>query len=160
MNEIKHPLKEQFLLLLENDIFLIWFKPKDLWAYFEGAPDSSKWQIYSFIKQLVKFGYLKKVYDQLGNQYYSETDKLSDFRISHCKEKAKTTLTEKLRLLDQEKAEKNFEIQITKELSKQLPEINYCLKNYIKDKNDILVKIENKKNVINNIIKNIESLIY
>jgi hypothetical protein len=85
---------------------------------------------------------------------------LSDFRISHCKEKAKTTLTEKLRLLDQEKAEKHFEIQITRELSKQLPEINYCFKNYIKDKNDLLVKIENKKNVINNIIKNIESLIY
>ena len=160
MNEIKHPLKEQFLLLLENDIFLIWFKPKDLWAYFIGTPESSKWQIYSFIKELVKFGYLKKVYDELGNQYYSETDRLSDFRISHCKEKAKTTLTEKLRLLDQEKAEKHFEIQITRELSKQLPEINYCFKNYIKDKNDLLVKIENKKNVINNIIKNIESLIY
>ena len=160
MNEIKHPLKEHFLLLVENDIFLIWFKPKDLWAYFIGTPESSKWQIYSFIKELVKFGYLKKVYDQLGNQYYSETDKLSDFRISHCKEKAKTTLTEKLRLLDQEKAEKHFEIQITRELSKQLPEINYCFKNYIKDKNDLLVKIENKKNVINNIIKNIESLIY
>ena len=49
-------------------------------------------------------------------------------------------------LLDQEKAEKHFEIQITRELSKQLPEINYCFKNYIKDKNDLLVKIENKKN--------------
>ena len=124
MNEIKHPLKEHFLLLVENDIFLIWFKPKDLWAYFIGTPESSKWQIYSFIKELVKFGYLKKVYDELGNQYYSETDKLSDFKISHCQEKAKRTLTEKLKLLDQEKAEKYFEIQITRELSKQLPEIN------------------------------------
>ena len=160
MNEIKHPLKEEFLLLVENDIFLIWFQPKDLWVHFKGFPESSKWKIYSFIKQLVKSGYLKKVYDQVGNQYYAETDKLNDFRISHCKEKVKRTLTEKLRLLDQEKAEKNFEIQITRELSKQLPEINYCFKNYIKDKNDLLVKIENKKNVINNIIKNIESLIY
>ena len=160
MNEIKHPLKEHFLLLVENDIFLIWFKPKDLWAYFIGTPESSKWQIYSFIKELVKFGYLKKVYDELGNQYYSETDKLSDFKISHCQEKAKRTLTEKLKLLDQEKAEKYFEIQITRELSKQLPEINYCFKNYIKDKNDLIVKIENKKNVIQNIIKDIESLIY
>lgn len=160
MNEIKHPLKEQFLLLVENDIFLIWFKPKDLWAHFIGTPESSKWQIYSFIKQLVKFGYLKKVYDQLGNQYYSETDKLNDFRINHCQEKVKKTLTEKLRLLDQEKAEKYFEIQITRELSKQLPEINYCFKNYIKEKNDLIAKIENKKNIIQNIIKDIESLIY
>lgn len=160
MIEIKHPLKEQFLVVIENGILLFLFKPKDLWIRFVGAPDSLKWQTYSLIKQLVKFGYLKKVYDQLGNQYYSETDRLSDFRISHCKEKAKTTLTEKLRLLDQEKAEKHFEIQITRELSKQLPEINYCFKNYIKDKNDLLVKIENKKNVINNIINNIESLIY
>jgi hypothetical protein len=160
MNEIKHPLKEQFLVIIENDIILFWFKPKDLWIHFEGTSDSLKWQTYSLIKQLVKFSYLKKVYDQLGNQYYSETDKLSDFRISHCKEKAKRTLTEKLRLLDQEKAEKNFEIQITRELSKQLPEINYCFKNYIKDKNDLIVKIENKKNVINNIIKDIESFIY
>jgi len=160
MNEIKHLLKEQFILLVENDIFLIWFQPKDLWVHFEGFPESSKWQIYSFIKQLVKFGYLKKAYDQLGNQYYAETDKLNDFRISHCKEKAERTLTEKLRLLDQEKAEKNLEIQITKELSEQLPEINYCLKNYIKDKKDLIVKIENKKNIISNIIKDIESLIY
>ena len=35
---------------------------------------------------------------------------MSDFRISHCKEKAKTTLTEKLRLLDQEKAEKLYRL--------------------------------------------------
>ncbi|AVN19368.1 hypothetical protein C6N19_16340 [Acinetobacter pittii] len=74
MIEIKHPLKEQFLVVIENGILLFLFKPKDLWIRFVGAPDSLKWQTYSLIKQLVKFGYLKKVYDQLGNQYYSETD--------------------------------------------------------------------------------------
>lgn len=81
MIEIKHPLKEQFLVVIENGILLFLFKPKDLWIRFVGAPDSLKWQTYSLIKQLVKFGYLKKVYDQLGNQYYSETDRLSDFRV-------------------------------------------------------------------------------
>ena len=38
--------------------------------------------------------------------------------------------------------------------------VEELIKNYIKDKNDLIVKIENKKNVIQNIIKDIESLIY
>lgn len=88
MIEIKHPLKEQFLVVIENGILLFLFKPKDLWIRFEGAPDALKWQTYSLIKQLLKFGYLRKEYDDEGNQFYSETDKLTDFRITHCKEKA------------------------------------------------------------------------
>lgn len=160
MNEIRHPLKEQLVLIIENDILLTWFRPKDLWIRFEGASDSLKWQTYSLIKQLLKYGYIKKVYDELGNQYYSETDKLTDFRFIHCKKKALEILAIKLKLLNQEKSEKDLEIQLTRELSQQLPEINYCLKNYIRDRKDLLAKIDNKKNIIHNIIKDIDSIIY
>lgn len=160
MIEIKHPLKEQFLVVFENDILLFWFKPKDLWMRFEGSPDSLKWQTYSLIKQLVKYGYIRRVYDEEGNQYYSETDKLTDFRITHSKDKALKILTKKLSLLKQEELEKNLEIQETNELCKQLPEINYCFKNYIRDKNNLISKIQNKKNIISNIIKDIDLLIY
>ncbi|OAL78253.1 hypothetical protein [Acinetobacter sp. SFA] len=160
MIEIKHPLKEQFLVVIENDILLFLFKPKDLWIRFKGAPDSLKWQTYSLIKQLLKFGYLRKEYDDEGNQFYSETDKLTDFRITHCKEKAVKVLTKKLSLLKQEELEKNLEIQETNELCKQLPEINYCFKNYIRDRNNLISKIQNKKKIISNIIKDIDLLVY
>lgn len=160
MIEIKHPLKEQFLVVIENDILLFLFKPKDLWIRFKGAPDSLKWQTYSLIKQLLKFGYLRKEYDNEGNQFYSETDKLTDFRITHCKEKAVKVLTKKLSLLKQEELEKNLEIQETNELCKQLPEINYCFKNYIRDRNNLISKIQNKKKIISNIIKDIDLLVY
>ncbi len=160
MIEIKHPLKEQFLVVIENDTLLFLFKPKDLWIRFEGAPDSLKWQTYSLIKQLLKFGYLRKEYDAEGNQFYSETDKLTDFRITHCKEKAVKVLTKKLSLLRHEQLEKNLEIQETNELCKQLPEINYCFKNYIRERNNLISKIQNKKKIISNIIKDIDLLIY
>ena len=160
MIEIKHPLKEQFLVVIENGIFLFLFKPKDLWIRFEGAPDSLKWQTYSLIKQLLKFGYLRKEYDDEGNQFYSETDKLTDFRITHCKEKVVKVLTKKLSLLKQEQLEKTLEIQETNELSKQLPEINYCFKNYIRDRSKKISRLENHKNIISKIINDIDSFIY
>lgn len=160
MNEIKHILKEPFLLLVENDVLITWSKPKDLWMQFEEPSQTTKWKIYSLIRQLEKFGYIKKQYDESGIFYYSETDKLTDFRVNHCQEKATKILTEELRLLKEKKAEKDVEIQITRELSKQLPEINFCLKNHIKNSQDIIEKLDNKENIISNIIKNIESCIY
>ena len=160
MIEIKHPLKEQFLVVIENDILLFLFKPKDLWIRFEGAPDSLKWQTYSLIKQLLKFGYFRKEYDDDGNQFYSETDKLTDFRITHCKEKVVKVLTKKLSLIKQEQLEKTLEIQETNELSKQLPEINYCFKNYIRDRSKKISRLENHKNIISKIINDIDSFIY
>ncbi|SCC73145.1 hypothetical protein GA0116959_11589, partial [Acinetobacter albensis] len=78
----------------------------------------------------------------------------------HCQEKAIKVLNEKLRLLELDIMKKDQEIQLTRELSQQLPEINFCLKNHIKNSQDTITKINNKKNIISNIIKNIESCIY
>lgn len=160
MNEIKHPLKQQFLLLVENDALLVWYKPKDLWARFEKSSQTRKRQTYSLINQLEKFGYIKKFYDQAGNLYYSETDKLTEFRTIHCTEKATSILTEQLRLINQIKVEKDMEIQLTKELSKKIPEINFCLKNHIDDNKKIITHLNNQKNNITNILKKIESYIF
>lgn len=160
MNEIKHSLKQQFLLLIENEVLLTWYSPKDLWRRFEEQSQTIKLQTYSLIRELEKSGYIRKKYDESGNLYYSETDKLTEFRIIHCKEKAVRVLTEKLKLIELEKKEKIIEIQLTKELNKQLPEINFCLKNYIKNNQDTLIRLDYKKNIISNIINNIESYIY
>lgn len=160
MNEIKHSLKQQFLLLIENEVLLTWYSPKDLWRRFEEQSQTIKLQTYSLIRELEKSGYIRKKYDESGNLYYSETDKLTEFRIIHCKEKAVRVLTEKLKLIELEKKEKIIEIQLTKELNKQLPEINFCLKNYIKNNQDTLIRLDYKKNIISNIINNIELYIY
>ncbi|AZN68564.1 hypothetical protein DX910_10120 [Acinetobacter haemolyticus] len=160
MNEIKHVLKSEFLLLIENEILLTWYKPKDLWIRFENQSQVTKWQTYSFIRELERFGYVRKKCDESGNFYYSETDKLTEFRVIHCKEKAVKILTEKLKLIELEKKEKNMEIQLIKELSKQLPNINYCLKNYVKNNQDAIIKLDYKRNIIAKILKNIESYIY
>ncbi|HEE6680490.1 TPA: hypothetical protein R7S35_003706, partial [Acinetobacter baumannii] len=157
MDEIKHSLKQQFLLLMENEVLLTWYTPKDLWMRFEEQSQTIKWQTYSLIRELEKSGYIRKKYDESGNLYYTETDKLTEFRIIHCKEKAVRILTEKLKLIELEKKEKVMEIQLTKELSKQLPEINFCLKNHIKNNEDILIMLDYKKNIIFKIINNIES---
>ena len=69
-------------------------------------------------------------------------------------------MTEKLKLIEFEKTEKVMEIQLIRELNKQLPEISFCLKNYIKNSQDILIKLDYKKNIISNILKNIELYIY
>ncbi|MFB5159570.1 hypothetical protein, partial [Acinetobacter baumannii] len=159
MDEIKHSLKQQFLLLMENEVLLTWYTPKDLWMRFEEQSQTIKWQTYSLIRELEKSGYIRKKYDESGNLYYTETDKLTEFRIIHCKEKAVRILTEKLKLIELEKKEKVMEIQLTKELSKQLPEINFCLKNHIKNNEDILIMLDYKKNIIFKIINNIESCI-
>ena len=160
MNEIKHILKEQFLLLVENDVLITWCKPKDLWMRFEEPSQTTKWQIYSLIRQLEKFGYIKKQYEESGIFYYSETDKLTDFRVNHCQEKAIKDLNEKLRLLELDIMKKDQEIQLTRELSQQLPEINFCLKNHIKNSQDTITKINNKKIIISKILKNIDECIY
>ncbi|OTT05901.1 hypothetical protein [Acinetobacter pittii] len=160
MDEIKHSLKQQFLLLMENEVLLTWYTPKDLWMRFEEQSQTIKWQTYSLIRELEKSGYIRKKYDESGKLYYSETDKLTEFRIIHCKEKAVRILTEKLKLIELEKNEKIMEIQLTKELSKQLPEINFCLTNHIKNNQDILIKLDYKKNIIFKILNNIESCIY
>lgn len=160
MDEIKHMLKSEFLLLIENEILLTWYKPKDLWIRFGNQSQAIKWQTYSLIRELERFGYVRKKYDESGNFYYAETDKLTEFRIIHCKEKAIRILTEKLKLIEFEKTEKVMEIQLIRELNKQLPEISFCLKNYIKNSQDILIKLDYKKNIISNILKNIELYIY
>ena len=160
MDEIKHVLKSEFLLLIENEILLTWYKPKDLWIRFGNQSQAIKWQTYSLIRELERFGYVSKKYDESGNFYYAETDKLTEFRIIHCKEKAIRILTEKLKLIEFEKTEKVMEIQLIRELNKQLPEISFCLKNYIKNSQDILIKLDYKKNIISNILKNIELYIY
>lgn len=160
MNEIKHSLKEQFLLLVENDVLITWSKPKELWDRFEHTSQIQKYRIYSFINQLEKYGYVKRRYDETGNFYYSETDKLTDFRVSHCQEKAIKVLNEKLRLLELDTIKKDHEIQLTRELIQQFPEINFCLKNYIKNSQDTIAKINNKKIIISKILKNIDKCIY
>lgn len=160
MDEIKHVLKSEFLLLIENEVLLTWYKPKDLWSRFEDQSQAIRWQTYSLIRELERFGYVRKKYDESGNFYYSETDKLTEFRIIHCKEKAVRILSEKLKLIELEKTEKVMEIQLTIELSQQLPEINFCLKNHIKNNQDVLIKLDYKKNILSNIINNIESCIY
>jgi hypothetical protein len=160
MNEIKHSLKEQFLLLVENDALITWCKPKELWERFEHTSQIQKYRIYSLINQLEKYGYIKKSYDETGTLYYSETDKLTDFRVNHCQEKAIKVLNEKLRLLELDIIKKNQEIQLTRELSQQLPEINFCLKNHIKNSQDIIKKINNKRIIIYKILKNINECIY
>ncbi|WP_267530439.1 hypothetical protein [Acinetobacter oleivorans] len=153
MDEIKHSLKQQFLLLMENEVLLTWYTPKDLWMRFEEQSQTIKWQTYSLIRELEKSGYIRKKYDESGKLYYSETDKLTEFRIIHCKEKAVRILTEKLKLIELEKKEKVMEIQLTKELSKQLPEINFCLKNHIKNNQDILIKLDYKKILYSKFLK-------
>lgn len=160
MDEIKHCLKPQFLLLIENEVLISWYKPKDLWIRFKNQSNEIKWQTYSLIKQLEKFGYIRKNYDESGKLYYSETDRLSEFRIIHCKQKAANILAEKLKSIELEKSEKVMEIQLTSELNKQLPEINFCLKNHIKDNQDTVIKLDIKKSIISNILKNIELYIY
>ncbi|MDR7017060.1 hypothetical protein [Acinetobacter sp. 3657] len=160
MDEIKHALKSEFLVLIENEILLTWYKPKDLWIRFGSQSQAIKWQTYSLIRELERFGYVRKKYDEFGNFYYSETDKLTEFRVIHCKEKAIRVLTEKLKLIELEKTEKVMEIQLTIELSKQFPDINFCLKNHIKNNQDILKNLDYKKNIIFNILNDIESYIY
>lgn len=160
MDEIKHVLKSEFLLLIENEFFLTWYKPKDLWIRFGNQSQAIKWQVYSLIRDLERFGYVRKKYDESGNFYYSETDKLAEFRIIHCKEKAVRVLAEKLKLIELEKTERVMEIQLTAELSKQLPDINYCLKNYIKNIQDVLIELEYKKKIISNLLKNIDLYVY
>ncbi|WP_367156898.1 hypothetical protein [Acinetobacter sp. FL] len=100
MNEIKHSLKEQFLLLVENNALITWYKPKELWERFEHTSQIQKYRIYSFINQLEKYDYIKRSYDETGTFYYSETDKPTDFRVNYCQEKAIKVLNEKLRLLE------------------------------------------------------------
>lgn len=160
MDEIKHCLKPQFILLIENEVLISWYKPKDLWNRFKNQSNEIKWRTYSLIKQLEKFGYIRKEYDESGKLYYSETDKLSEFRIIHCKQKATNILAEKLKSIELEKSEKVMEIQLTSELNKQIPEISFCLKNHIKNSQDIIVKLDIKKNIISNILRNIELYIY
>ncbi|HFE9768572.1 TPA: hypothetical protein ACGA3O_001392 [Acinetobacter baumannii] len=160
MNEINHPLKHQFLLLIENEVLLTWYKPKDLWSKFKDQSQTIKWQTYSLIRQLEHFGYVKRKYDVSGIIYYSETDKLTEFRVIHCKQKAIRILTEKLKLIELEKLEKNIEIQLTIELKKELPEISFCLKNYIRNNKNEIVNLESQKNMISNILNNIELCIY
>ncbi|RSN87035.1 hypothetical protein [Acinetobacter nosocomialis] len=160
MDEIKHCLKPHFILLIENEVLISWYKPKDLWNRFKNQSNEIKWRTYSLIKQLEKFGYIRKEYDESGKLYYSETDKLSEFRMTHCKQKATNILAEKLKSIELEKSEKVMEIQLISELNKQIPEISFCLKNHIKNSQDIIVKLDIKKNIISNILKNIELYIY
>ena len=72
MDEIKHVLKSEFLLLIENEILLTWYKPKDLWIRFGNQSQAIKWQTYSLIRELERFGYVRKKYDESGNVVFIE----------------------------------------------------------------------------------------
>lgn len=160
MKEIKSPLKEKFLLVIEQDTLLTMFRPKYIWSQFESISDQIKQQTYALIKELVFQGYLTEVQCHNGIRYYSETEKLGDFRFDHCKAKATKILSKKLENISKEYYKKVSEIQLTTELLEETPELDFCLKKYIShidlDINHIIKKKEN----IKNIIKKIESCIY
>lgn len=160
MKEIKSVVKEQFLHVIERQTILVMFTPKDIWTQFDTISDQVKQQTYILIQDLVKHGYLKKTTDHDGKKYYSETSKLEEFRFDHCKLKATEILTKKLTEIKQQELEKNHEIQLTNELIKEIPELDFCLEKYINNINFDVKNIIKRKNNIANIIKNIEHCIY
>lgn len=160
MKEIKSPLKENFLLILEKETLLVMFKPKDIWSQFVSISDQIKRQTYVLLRELVNHGYLEEIIDITGMRYYSETTKLGDFRFDHCKNKAIKILNRKLEIISHEYYEKLEDIQLTKELLNDSPELYFCLKNYIDNTNHEIKNILKRKDNINNILKKIEYCIY
>ncbi|WP_180060788.1 hypothetical protein [Acinetobacter sp. YH12124] len=160
MKEIKNVVKEQFLLILERQTVLVMFTPKEIWSQFDMISEQVKLQTYALIRQLVKHNYLTEKTCSNGKKLYSETSKLEDFRFDHCRLKATKILNEKLNDIKRLEFEKNNELKLTKELMKEIPELDFCLKKYISNINYEMKEIKNKKNNISNIIKNIEFCIY
>jgi hypothetical protein len=160
MKEIKNSVKEKFLLILERQTILVMFTPKEIWSQFDIISGQIKQQTYALIRELVKNNYLTEKTYPNGKKYYSETSKLEDFRFDHCKLKATQILNEKLNDVSRQELEKKYEIKLTNELIKEIPELDFCLEKYINKINHEVKEIKNKKNNISNIIKNIESCIY
>lgn len=160
MKEINHPLKEKFIRIIEEEKVLIFSSPKDIWSQFESISDQTRRQTYSLIKELQTHGYLEKRYDAEDNVYYSETSKLENFRFDHCKTKALSILDLKLQSINKLYYEKKHEIQYTKELLTETPELDFCLYNYISHIESEIKNIIKKKNNIENIINKIEKYIY
>lgn len=160
MKEIKNAVKEQFLRIVERETVLVMFTPKEIWTQFDTISDKIKQQTYALLRELVRHEYLTEVICPDGKKYYSETSKLEDFRFDHCKFKATEILNKKLIEIRQEELDKNHEIQLTIELIKEIPELDYCLEKYINNINYDIKNIIKKKNNIANIIKKIESCIY
>ena len=160
MKEIKNLVKENFLLVLERKTILVMFTPKEIWSQFDIISEQIKQQTYVLIRELVKHNYLTEEKHPNGRKYYSETSKLEDFRFDHCKLKATQILNKKLNDVNQQELEKKYEIKLTNELIKEIPELDFCLEKYINKINYEVKEINNKKNNISNIIKNLESCIY
>ncbi|WP_180174866.1 hypothetical protein [Acinetobacter sp. YH01022] len=160
MKEIKNAVKKQFLHIVERQTILVMFTPKEIWTQFDIVSDQVKQQTYLLIQDLVKHGYLTKITGLNGKKYYSETSKLEEFRFDHCKLKATEILTQKLVEIKQQELDKKIEIQLTNELIKEIPELDFCLEKYINNINFDVKNIIKRKNNIVNIIKNIESCIY
>ena len=160
MKEIKNAVKEQFLHVIERQTILVMFTPKDIWIQFDTISDEIKQQTYALLRELVRQDYLTEVISSNGKKYYSETSKLENFRFDHCKFKATEILNKKLIEIRQQELDKNYEIKLTNELIKEIPELDFCLEKYINNISFDLKNIIKKKNNIANIIKNIESCIY
>ncbi|WP_218208859.1 hypothetical protein [Acinetobacter sp. F9] len=160
MKEIKNAVKDQFLLVMERQTVLVMFTPKEIWSQFDTISDQIKQQTYALLKELVKHEYLTEIFCPSGKKYYSETSKLEEFRFDHCKLKATKILNKKLLEIKQQEFEKINEIQLTNDLIKEIPELDFCLEKYINTINYDVNNIIKRKNNINNIIKKIEHCIY
>ena len=106
MNEFNHPLKEDFLKIVENYPLMFAFKPKRIWQEINPNSYSIQQQTYSLIKELVKYEYLIIYYED-NEKLYSETEKLAKFRQYHCEKKARETLEKRLEELQLEIIIKN-----------------------------------------------------
>lgn len=135
MKEIKNPVKEQFILVMERQTVLVMFTPKEIWTQFDTISDQIKQQTYALLKELVKHEYLTEIFCPNGKKYYSETSKLEEFRFDHCKLKATEILNNKLIEIKQQEMEKIYEIQLTNDLIKEIPELDFCLEKYINNIN-------------------------
>ena len=160
MKEIKNAVKDQFLLVMERQTVLIMFTPKEIWSQFDTISDQIKQQTYVLLKELVKHEYLTEIFCPNGKKYYSETSKLEEFRFDHCKLKVTKILNKKLLEIKQQEFEKVNEIQLTNDLIKEIPELDFCLEKYINTINYEVNNIIKRKNNITNIIKKIEHCIY
>ena len=160
MKEIKNAVKDQFLLVMERQTVLIMFTPKEIWSQFDTISDQIKQQTYVLLKELVKHEYLTEIFCPNGKKYYSETSKLEEFRFDHCKLKVTKILNKKLLEIKQQECEKINEIQLTNDLIKEIPELDFCLEKYINTINYEVNNIIKRKNNITNIIKKIEHCIY
>lgn len=159
MNEFNHPLKEDFLKIVENDPLMFAFKPKRIWQEINLNSCSIQQQTYSLIKELVKYEYLIIHYED-NEKLYSETEKLAKFRQYHCEKKAKETLEKRLEELQLEIIIKNSKIKDIEIIKKNINTIDFCFNNYISLIKKNINKLNNEKEIIIDIIKNLQHCTY